>query len=112
MSKIIQSNIKHFTGTVTIPERFTLPQCNEIDKAFGNPNDSERGERVWKSVLDMQVLPALLTCVEKWDIENFPENLSSNNFPATPRKESHDFIMFVWDEVKKIYYGERILPNE
>lgn len=115
MSKVLTSPIPAFEGTIQLPARLTILQCSEIDKAFGNPNDllsDNKSERVWYSVSDMRVIPALLACVEKWNIKDFPENLSLENFPATPRAESHKFISWVWSELKDIYFGERNIPNE
>lgn len=68
--------------------------------------------RVWLSVIDGMQLPAIFTCVEKWELQNMPENLSAENFPASPRKESHKLIEWLFGEIQKVYLGELDIPNE
>lgn len=102
---------KTFNGTVTIFDRLTLPQVELIEEAlFDEP--PQKGGRVALTTIDKPRLPALLACVEKWEISTFPTPLTVENFPMTPRRESHDLIMKIFLEIAKVYNGELDVPNE
>jgi Uma2 family endonuclease len=58
--------------------------------------------------LDAEKLPAVLACVEKWELENF----NPEPFPASPRGASHKLIDFIFSELVTIYMGEKEVPNE
>ncbi len=61
---------------------------------------------------DKPKLPALLACVEAWNISNFPEKVSVETFPLTPRREAHNLVVKIFDAIKDIYNGEQEIPNE
>ena len=109
MPKVIKSNSVRWSGSVTISDPMTLPQVMAIEEVFGNPSDT--GGRVMKSVIDIKLLPAIIACVEKWNLENFPEAVTVDTFPATPRAESSALIRWLWDELYKVYIGEIEVPN-
>lgn len=112
MSKTITSPIKRWSGTVTIAEPLTFPQAQAIENAMRPVSqDNVKDGRVWLSVTDTAQLPAVLLCVEKWDLENFvltPEGTP----PASPRVDSHKLIDWLFGEITKIYFGEAEIPNE
>lgn len=112
MSKVVTSPSKRFSGTVTLYEPLTLSQVELIEAAFGIP-EIEKDGRLWFTVLDKLQIPAILACVETWNIpslEPLPPTLDS--FPMTPRKASHDFIAWLFDEIRQVYLGEVEIPNE
>ena len=106
--KILSSPSRRWHGSVTISDPMTLPQVMAIEEVFGSP---EGEGRVMKSVIDRKLLPAILACVEKWDIANMPEAVTVDTFPATPRGESSEFIRWLWNELYKVYIGETEIPN-
>lgn len=109
MSKVITSPIKRWTGTVTIADPLTIPQAQLIEAGMKQPEAQEADNgRVWLSVIDAMKLPAVLGCVEKWELENF----TSDPFPASPRADSHKLIDFIFSEILQVYFGEAIVPNE
>lgn len=110
VSKQITSPFKKWAGTVTIADPLTMSQAHAIEAAMTKPEDGEDG-RVWLTVIDDMQLPAIFACVEKWELENMPKDLSIHNFPASPRVESHKLIEWLFTEVRKVYFGESVVPN-
>lgn len=106
MSKVLTSPIKRWAGTVTIADPLTLPQAQAIEAGMKPP--AQEGDRVWLTAIDELKLPAVQACVEKWELENF----TPNPFPASPRKDSHALIDFIFAELLAVYFGEDIVPNE
>jgi hypothetical protein len=112
VSKVIQSPIKRWAGTVTIADPLTLPQVELFEAGLELPADADKDGRVFLTVLDKPQIPAILACVEKWELSNFPETVTADNFPGTPRKASHDLIAWLFGEIRKVYLGELDNPNE
>lgn len=108
--KVIQSKSKLWQGSVTIADPLTMPQVLEIEKVLEAAGEIGEG-RVRLSVLDNILIPAILACVEKWELSNFPEQVSYETFPASPRRASSDLLRQIWDEVYKVYLGEIDIPN-
>jgi len=75
-------------------------------------DESAKDGRVWLSVVDANQLPAILGCVEKWEIENIPEKPTLETFPASPRAETHKLIDWLFRELLTVYFGEATVPNE
>ena len=111
MSKVVTSPIERWSGSVTIADPLTIPQAMAIEAAMTPP---ERGDddRIWLSVIDGNQLPAIFLCVEKWELKNMPEILTADNFPASPRVQSHKLIDWLFYEIRKIYLGELEIPKE
>lgn len=107
MSKVITVTGK-WAGTVTLTDPLTLPQAQLIEAGLKQPEGHEGEARIWLSVLDAEKLPAVLACVEKWELENF----NPEPFPASPRGASHKLIDFIFSELVTIYMGEKEVPNE
>ena len=108
---IITSQSKAYPGTVTIYDRLTLPQVELVEAALSDMPPITEG-KVALTALDKPRLPALLACVEKWDLKGFPDNVTVENFPLTPRRQAHDLIMQIFVEIAKVYNGELDVPNE
>ena len=110
MSKIITSPISRWAGTVTLADPLTLPQAQAIEKAMDQK--IEEGEkRLIITLIDEYRQPAILTCVEKWDLQNF--TLTANGtLPASPRGDSHKLCEWIFSELAEIYFGEALIPNE
>ncbi len=102
---------KTYTGSVRIFDRLTLSQVELIEAAIYDAPEVVDG-KVKLTSLDKPRLPALLACVEKWELSNFPEDLSVENFPLSPRRETHNLIDSIFSEIAKIYNGELDIPNE
>ncbi len=111
MSKVIISPIERYKGSVTIADPLTIPQAQAVEAGMTKPEMDADG-KVFLSVIDGLQLPAIIACVEKWELENIPANISIDNFPASPRKDSHKLIDWIYSEIQKVYFGELEIPNE
>lgn len=111
--KIVQSPVQRWPGSVTLSQPLTLPQARLIEAALRPiQSDTADGERVWFSTLDAAQLPAIIACVEKWELSGFPETVTADNFPASPRGDSHKLIEWLYKEILAVYFGESEIPNE
>lgn len=72
----------------------------------------KEGEKIYLTILDKPKLPAILACVETWGLQGFPERVTMESFPGSPRKESHDLIDWLWLEILNVYTGVLEVPNE
>ena len=108
MSKQITSPVSRWAGTVTISDPLTLPQVQLIEAGSQKPEGHEGEKTIWLSELDELKLPAVLACVEKWELENF----TADPFPASPRADSHKLIDFIFTELVGVYLGEAAIPKE
>jgi hypothetical protein len=95
---------------VTIADPLTIPQARLIEEGLEVPAPNADG-KYFLSALDVNQLPAVFACVEKWELSNMPEKLTADNFPASPRKDSHLLIEWVFREIMKVYTGELEIPN-
>ena len=112
MSREIVSPSKRWPGKVTVADPMTLPQAEAFEAGLSLPDDAkEKGGNVFLSVVDKTQLPTILACVEKWELGNFPESPSLETWPFSPRRESHQLIAWLFDEIRKVYLGELEVPN-
>lgn len=131
MTKIIISEVEGFKGRVHFRQPLNLEQVFAIEDAKDNAiqiepsafltklnevtgNKDEQGEVIkaqWSSRADQFFIPALLKCIEKFEVENIPEGVTLDTFPLTPRLRSKNFVDFLWSELEKIYSGEVEIPN-
>ena len=109
--KIITSPIKRWAGTVQIADPLTQAQAHEIEKAtdlISEFRDTlKEGEKYKISQVDDIHLPAILACVEKWELADF-----TLPFPYSPRLESHNLIEWLFREILAVYVGDLKIPNE
>ena len=95
-------------GTVAFFDNLTLPQVKAIEDVMENKFNGFQ----YLTAFDEVKLPALLKCVEKWELINFPKEPTVDTVPLSPRKTSHAFVEFLWDELIKIYSEDQLVPNE
>ena len=131
MTKIVESSVEGFKGKVHFASPLNLDQVFAIEDAKDNAIQIEpsafltklnefqgvkddNGEVVkaqWSSKADKFFIPALLLCVEKFEVENIPEKPTLETFPLTPRAKSQKFIDFLWSQLESVYAGEVEVPN-
>ena len=100
-----------WAGSVTICERLTLPQVELIETGL-EPVLDGKYKSVFYTTLDKPKLPAILACVEKWELSDFPDPVTVDNFPMHNRGASHQLISIIFDAIKDVYIGELEIPNE
>ena len=124
MPKVIQSPVNHFPGTVTLSDPLTLPQVVKIDECLFNRRnyfdeaeiDGERGYTLkqgnFPSQADTVGVSAIIECVDEWALKNFPDEVTAETFPGSPRKASRELIGWLILELLNVYNGETEVPNE
>lgn len=111
--KVITSPSQVWRGEVVLYDPLTMPQVKEIEAVLNKSyQDESNNGRVWLSVIDADMLPAIITCVKEWKLGNFPELVTIETFPASPRAKSHELIKWLFGEIYKVYLGEIEIPNE
>lgn len=110
MSKTIQVSGK-WEGTVEIADPLNIQQATLISDSLELPQKNKDGT-YYVVALDAGKLPAILGCVTKWNLKDFPESVTMETFPASPRKASHALVDLIHAELLKVYMGEAEVPNE
>ena len=114
--KIFNSPSKKFQGEIHIHDPLTLPMILAIEEAQRAGSECFEDAKLkpgktWSNVDDAW-MPAILKCVEKFEITGFPEIVTRENFPASPRIASRRFITWLINTLADIYIGEEEIPNE
>ena len=119
MSKVIQSPVDHFTGEVTLSDPLSFPQVFAFRDAMAAgraliqvEEDAEGDEtEVDQLEYNFAVLPGVLACVEKWDLDNMPASPELDTFPATPSLESNEMLSWLLGEVVSIFRRDEPDPE-
>jgi hypothetical protein len=111
VSKVITSPSKRWPGSVTLADPLTLPQVELIEAALRPLDNVPEDGQVYLTALDKPQIPAILACVEKWDLQDFPVP-TLDTFPMSPRRETHDLIAWIFREMRRVYIGDQEIPNE
>jgi len=115
MSRTININLSAWRGTVEIFDRLHLSQVELVEEALLDEGEQVKNipesGRIRFTQLDKPKLPALLACVEKWNLSDFPDSVTVDTFPMTPRKAAHELIETIFDEIRKVFNGELQVPN-
>jgi hypothetical protein len=70
------------------------------------------GDNLSVQKLHFALLPSLIACVEEWHIENMPDEVTVDNFPATPTLQSGELIAWLQEEIMLIVTDAGTVPNE
>ncbi len=109
MSKTIQVTGK-WSGSVEIADPLNIQQAQLVNDSLQLPQKNEDGT-YYTVALDAGKIPAIIGCVTKWSLKDFPEIVTLETFPASPRKAAHALIDLLHAELVKIYIGELEVPN-
>lgn len=113
--RIIESPVEHFKGTVQISDPLTFPQVIAFQDAVRETMSlvSEDGkEDMSLAKLHYALLPGILSCVEKWELENMPKKPTANNFPATPMIAAGLLVDWLREEILNLVIEAKSVPNE
>lgn len=120
MGVTVKSPVERWAGEVVLCDPLTLEQVIKIEdaldasveigdskfiQALSSANEGKLSLQ-WTSRLDAIYIPVIRFCVEKHDLP-----IDFDNFPASPRKDSHALVAFLWGELLKIYRGAIEIPN-
>jgi len=110
MSKVITSPVKRWTGTVTISDPLNYPQALDIEAAISQATALPDGAT--RRQYNFTLLPAVLGCVERWDLQGLPAQVGVDSFPATPPTSSARLLAWLINEVIALYREADENPNE
>lgn len=112
MSKQINSPVAKFPGTVTICDQLFQPQVDVIEDALNLLDGLDPEIKYRTSMFDKGQIPAVLACVEKWELKDYPVPTSPDTVLLSPRKATHELILWIFNEIVAVYLGEKEVPNE
>ncbi len=95
MGKEITSPVKKWPGTITLCDPLSLPQVIAIQDA--NAETQALGEDTTLQKQHSILVPVLLDCVEKWELEGIDD--PPDPFPATPLKSSAELANWILNEI-------------
>ena len=108
MPKTITSPVECFPGTVTLYDPLNYPQLLVVTQ-----NREELAEQDIKGVeWNYLWLTAIFEVVEKWDLDNFPKDVTAETFPSTPLGDSDALIIWLSREINSLIVGAEEVPNE
>lgn len=106
--KRIESPVKKWPGYILFHD--PIPLVHVL--AFENAINGVDRNKFSSSSSQVLLLPSILPCVAEWHLEGFPENVTADSFPGTPRKDSSILISALINAITKIYAGdEETAPN-
>lgn len=108
MPKSIASPIKRWPGTVTLSDPLTYSQVFSWEDALAAVQALEQPTQ---ARLNAALLPAILACVEQWQLERFPTAPTAGNFPATPAQSAARLIAWLIQEISSLYREADEIPN-
>lgn len=108
--KIITSTSKRYPGTVVLYDPLTFPMVFAFENAIRSMSDA--GEDITVARANYLLLPGLLACVAEWHLEDFPENVTPDTFPASPKAERDRLIAWLTSEVTNLFREAEDIPNE
>jgi len=100
---------------VEIHDPLTYPQLIAYYDAIDEVQSlrSENGDKP-PSVIRLRhiLLPSIVGCVAKWNLENFPKKVTADTFPASPTIASGEVIDWLQSEVMLLITEAGEVPNE
>jgi len=109
MSKVLTSPVKKWPGTITIPDYLNIEQAMIFEAAI-NEIDDKKNVGIDLAITS-KLVPGICICVEKWELKGL-ENISKDNYPATPKLASAELTAWLVREITKLYQEANEIPNE
>ena len=111
MPKVITSPVERFPGTVTLSDPLMFPQVIAFQDAVGEVQKLGEDEKTWPKML-YALLPGIIVCVEKWELEWIPEYPTLDTFPGTPLMSAGTLVDWLQGEVTALLVEAETVPNE
>lgn len=108
--KTIKSPSKKWPGEVVLSDPLTFPQVLKLEEALREAQAA--GDNISMTRMNYLLLPGILACVERFNLDGFPETVTADTFPATPRVASAELIAWLINEVMDLYRNAVEIPNE
>lgn len=110
MSKIVICPVKKWPGSVVLADPLTFPQLFAFEDARAEV--VEKQDQLSRDQLDGLWIPGILACVEKFELQGLPEQITPATFPASPRIASAKLISWLLREITAIYAEDETIPND
>ena len=111
MSKTITFESKVWPGSVVLSSPMTLEQEASWEYAVAASRHADNRRAGFSASL-LALLPGFYACVEKWDLQGFPERITPQNFPTRPRAERARLVEWLVANIGEIYNADINVPNE
>lgn len=105
MSKTVTSPVDKFPGTVTLWDPIPLPRVLAYEASIAKIRALEASSN---STISEACIPGILQCIEEINIEGFPENVTFENWPFTPRWAAAKLVAWIMKEIDIIVDGEQV----
>lgn len=100
--KTVVSPVKRWAGSVTLADPLTFPQWFAWQEAIKAAQFVMGSSETTPSSVDSLLLPGILACVAEWKLDKFPQTVTPETFPATPRKSSAQLVAWLVHEITAI----------
>jgi hypothetical protein len=109
MTKRIESPVKNWPGYVLLHDPIPLVRIAEYEDVLRNLKRDELSNASIQALL----LPVVIPCIAEWHLDNgFPECVTVDNFPGTPRAASSVLVATLVTAITEIYKGDAdTVPN-
>lgn len=124
----IDSPVKRWPGSVTLPEYLTWPQVeawtntqttsNEItaEAIAAGRTKVQGGRQVLSNVSDVKAsrmawVEGICAIVEAWDLKGLPSPVPPDRFPATPAASAANLLQWLIDQVNALFDEAEEAPN-
>ena len=113
--KRIESPVEKWPGTVGLRENLYLPQTTAVLDAVDEVGFLKKkdGEQITIKLQDhLTLLPAILDCIEEWNIEGLERPTSEKDFPGNPLGAANRLASWLFNEVFDLVMFGDTVPNE
>jgi len=112
MSKVINSPVDNWPGSVTIADPMTIPQAIAFEDALEITNEMIAGKKVkvGNPKYNLELLRGLCPSVEKWELQGLAD-VTPETFPASPKNKSIELLSWLVEEIGSVYSGATQVPN-
>lgn len=104
MGKLVVSPVARWPGAVVFADPLTWPQRIAWEDAIAAAQPHKGDDKRYFAAL----LPGLLACVDEWKLENFVQHVTADTFPASPRKDADQLVVWLVKNIKTIWRGDEV----
>lgn len=95
----LTSPVEQYPGTVTL-KPLVMPLFLQWHTAFRQAQGADTNLTAYT-----EYLPAICDCVERWDLEGFPEHVTPDTYPADNVVQRLAVIVWILGELTARFFG-------
>lgn len=103
----LESPVKRWPGTVTLPEYLTWPQVEAWQTAA-----DEATEATALAARQLAWVRGICAVVTHWELTALPPTMTPETFPATPPRSSVALMRWLMREINLMFDEADEVPNE